>query len=338
MVVVLIPAYKPDAELIKLVDKLSEENLSVLVVDDGSGKEYNDVFDAISCKADVIHASSNGGKGSALKMGIKAIKERYKDYLGFVTADADGQHKVEDIVKIAKLLEKGSSIVVSIRIMTGKIPARSLFGNVLSRWIYTLLTGHHLLDNQSGLRGFSVRHIDWLLDVAGDKYDYEMNVLYYADKQRIRMDTIPIEAIYIDGNKSSHFSPVKDTLRIYKQLFTSARASLLATVICGVFALVVSFFLDYKMCMVTVPVMGYISGFVCVLVNRYIFRKIPYRDAGRCLLDLAVRYTVYTEWCFFASRLIPGIPFAVAFFLIVFLLEPLRYYIYKLIGFTRLQK
>lgn len=338
MVVVLIPAYKPDMELIKLVDKLSEEKLSILVVDDGSGKEYDDVFDAISDKADVIHASSNGGKGSALKMGIRTIRERYKDCLGFVTADADGQHKVEDIVRIAKLLEKGSSIVVSIRIMTGKIPARSLFGNVLSRWIYTLLTGHHLLDNQSGLRGFSVRHIDWLLDVAGDKYDYEMNVLYYADKQRIVMDTIPIEAIYIDGNKSSHFSPVKDTLRIYKQLFTSARASLMATGICGVFALVVSFLLDYKMCMVTVPVMGYISGFLCVLVNRYIFRKIPYRDAGRSLLDLAVRFTVYTEWCFFASRLIPGIPFAVAFFLIVFLLEPLRYYIYKLIGFTRLQK
>ena len=176
------------------------------------------------------------------------------------------------IVKIAKLLEKGSSIVVSIRIMTGKIPARSMFGNVLSRWIYTLLTGHHLLDNQSGLRGFSVSHIDWLLDVAGEKYDYEMNVLYYADKQRIVMDTIPIEAIYIDGNKSSHFSPVKDTLRIYKQLFTSARASLMATAICGAFALFVSFFLDYKMCMVTVPAL-LVSVF---LRNKYFVLCIPF--------------------------------------------------------------
>ena len=335
MVVVLIPAYKPDEELIKLVEELNKRELSVLVVDDGSGIEYEGVFGAISGKAEVIHSPANDGKGAALKIGIKAIKERFPECKGFVTADADGQHKVEDIVKLADKIENGSSMVVSVRNMTGKIPARSMFGNVLSRWIYTLLTGHHLLDNQSGLRGFSSKHIYWLLDVAGDKYDYEMNVLYHADKQHIKMDIVPIEAIYIEGNKSSHFSPVKDTIRIYKQLFTSARASLIATAVCGLFALVVSFFLDYKMCMITVPIMGYISGFVCVLVNRYIFRKIPYRDAGRSLLDLAVRFTVYTEWCFFASRLILGIPFALAFFLIVFLLEPLRYYIYKLIGFTR---
>ena len=103
-------------------------------------------------------------------------------------------------------------------------------------------------------------------------------------------------------------------------------------------ALVVSFCLDYKMCMITVPIIGYVSGFVCVIVNRYIFRHIPYKDAGRSLLDMAVRFTVYTEWCFFASKLFPGIPFALAFFLIVFLLEPLRYYIYKLISFTRSRK
>ena len=335
MVVVLIPAYKPDKELIKLVDELHNEKLSVLVVDDGSGKEYEAVFEAISGKAEVVHSPANEGKGAALKRGIRAIKERYGACKGFVTADADGQHKVSDILILADKIENGSSMVVSIRNMTGKIPARSMFGNVLSRWIYTLLTGHHLLDNQSGLRGFAACHMDWLLEVKGVKYDYEMNVLYHADKQHIRMDTVPIEAIYIEGNKSSHFSPVKDTLRIYKQLFTSARASLIATLVCGVFALVVSFCLDYKMCMITVPIMGYVSGFVCVLVNRYIFRHIPYRDAGRSLLDMAVRFTVYTEWCFFASKLFPGIPFALAFFLIVFLLEPLRYYIYKLIGFTR---
>ena len=338
MVVVLIPAYKPDAELIKLVNKLNNDRISVLVVDDGSGSEYDDVFDAVRGQAEVVRVLVNGGKGSALKTGIRAIKERYSNCVGFVTADAEGQHKVEDIYKVVDKLENGSSMVLSVRNMVGKIPARSMFGNILSRWIYTLLTGHHLLDNQSGLRGFSKAHIDWLLDVAGDKYDYEMNVLYYADKQHIKMDTFLIEAIYIEGNKSSHFSPVKDTLRIYKQLFTSARASLIATAVCGVFALVVSFFLDYRMCMITVPIMGYVSGFVCVLVNRYLFRNIPYRDAGRSLLDMAVRFTVYTEWCFFASRLITGIPFVVAFFVIVFLLEPLRYYIYKLISFTRSQK
>lgn len=201
MDVVLIPAYKPDNELIKLVDEIHEKGLSILIVNDGSGEKYNHIFETVKDKAEIVHAPKNEGKGCALKRGIAAIMEKFPDCKNFITADADGQHKVADIIRVQEKLAEGHSMVLTMRTMRGKIPARSLFGNILSRWIYTILTGHNLLDNQSGLRGFSVEHARWLLNVAGDKYDYEINVLYHADKQSIHMATIPIDAIYIDGNK-----------------------------------------------------------------------------------------------------------------------------------------
>ena len=43
--IVVIPAYKPNKELIALVDELSSHNLGIVVVNDGSGAEYNEIFD-----------------------------------------------------------------------------------------------------------------------------------------------------------------------------------------------------------------------------------------------------------------------------------------------------
>ena len=104
MVVVLIPAYQPDNELVKLVKQLNEEHLSCLVVDDGSGEKYAPVFDEIKDLAQVVHAPVNGGKGSALKLGMNKIKELFPECTHFITADADGQHKVADIIRVKEAL------------------------------------------------------------------------------------------------------------------------------------------------------------------------------------------------------------------------------------------
>lgn len=331
MDIVLIPAYKPDEELIKLVDRLYDEGLKILVVDDGSGEEYKTIFDAVSAKTEIVHISVNQGKGNALKTGFKAILERFPECTNVITADSDGQHKVEDILRVRDKLASGSSIVLTMRDLKGNIPARSMFGNVLSRWIYTVLTGHYLADNQSGLRGFSAQHIEWLIKVPGMKYDYEINVLFYADKQHIRIATLPIEALYIDGNKSSHFSPVKDTIRIYRRLFSSARASILSVAICGIVMVIISFVLGYKNCVFTVPLLGYVVATFSILTNRYVFREVKYKDGARMLLYTAIRFTAYTLTCFLAGMFIPQIPIALIFILTAIIIIPLKYNIHKYI-------
>ena len=329
MVVVLIPAYKPGEELVRLVEKLNKEDFSCLVVDDGSGEEYAPVFGKVATVAEVIHASENNGKGSALKLGMRNIKEKFPECTHFITADCDGQHKVEDIMKVREALLEGATMVLTERDFKGKLPARSMIGNILSRWVYTILTGHYLGDNQSGLRGFSVEHIDWLVMVSGEKYDYEINMLYYADCQHIPYDLLPVESIYFDGNKSSHFSPVGDTLRIYRRLFTSAAGSIIAGIVAEIAMLFFTFTYGYRYVMITVPITGAIAFFINLGVDALKFQRIHYRDGGRTLLYAAFRYTYYTAACVLFSLFLPRVPLVIAFNIAVLLAVPVRFYLYQ---------
>lgn len=182
--VVVIPAYKPDETLISLVEELTNEGFGVLVINDGSGQGFTRLFDSVknTPNATLIENSKNLGKGGALKHGFKRIQEFFPDCKYFVTADADGQHFVKDIKRVFVELEKEAKMVLAVRIRKTKIPFRSRFGNDLSKLVYTILTGHYFTDNQSGLRGFTIDCVDWLTRVRGEKYDYEMNMLFYAEK------------------------------------------------------------------------------------------------------------------------------------------------------------
>ena len=329
MFVVLIPSYKPDEALVRLVEQLNKESFSCLVVDDGSGEEYASVFAKAEEFATVLHIEKNGGKGNALKFGMSKMKELFPDCTHFITADSDGQHKTEDIVRVRETLQKGAVMVLTIRDFSGKIPKRSLFGNILSRWVYCILTGHFLNDNQSGLRGFAISEIDWLTLVPGQKYDYEINMLYYADCQHVPIDLLNVESVYIDGNKSSHFNPIPDTMRIYKRLFVSALGSLVAGLFVFLAMCATTFTYGYMYCLVTVPVIGALSLFLNLGIDALKFQKIPYRDGGRTLLYGAFRYTYYTFGCLLAERFTPAIPLVVSFVILVLIAVPVRFYLYQ---------
>ena len=100
---VLIPAYQPDARLPRLILELhrADSAMRIVVVDDGSGEEYRNIFDASrTAGAHVISYERNRGKGYALRAGFTYIYDHAQS-LGIndcvVTADADGQHTLVDI-------------------------------------------------------------------------------------------------------------------------------------------------------------------------------------------------------------------------------------------------
>lgn len=330
-IVVVIPAFRPDEELVRLAEQLHKSGLKLLIVNDGSESIYDPIFDGVRPYAQILRSPFNEGKGAALKRAIEALPEVYPECEAFITADADGQHRPADILRMREMLENGSSVALSVRRLKGKIPARSKFGNDLSRIVYTVINGHYFDDNQSGLRGFDICHRDWLLKVEGKKYDYEMNVLCYADKQDLKIDTMPIDAIYIDGNKSSHFNPVADTIRIYKRLFSSVWASLLGVGLWALLTFIPLFILGYRFCGLVVPGAVMLSATVTVLLNRYlVFRKVKYNDALRTYLCALIRGAAYTGTMQLCAILIPAVfPAWLAMALIALLVIPLEYYLHK---------
>ena len=98
---IVIPAYQPDNKLIKLIEKIHEKSdFRILVIDDGSSSKCQYIFDKAEQYATVLRHQVNQGKGQALKTAFDYIRQQ-NSYGTVVTADADGQHKIWDILRTA---------------------------------------------------------------------------------------------------------------------------------------------------------------------------------------------------------------------------------------------
>ena len=249
-IAVIIPAYKPDHRMVALVKELRENHATslypIIIVDDGGGIEFKEIFNQVQQHATVLTHPENKGKGAALKTAFKYIAEELSNQVvAGVTIDADGQHTVKDTINCIqayfKAVQQGHQpIVLGSRQFDGKIPLRSKFGNVMTRDVLAMSTGMDITDTQTGLRVIPTQYFAGIIQLPGERYELEMQMLVYAKDHRIPLIEVPIETIYLDENESSHFNPVKDSIRIYAIFFkylVSSVASFLVDI--GVFALVI---------------------------------------------------------------------------------------------------
>lgn len=241
---VLIPAYQPDARLPRLILELhrADPSTKIVVVDDGSGQKFSDIFEAsATAGAHVISYEHNRGKGYALREGFTWIRDVAGDSPEcVVTADADGQHTLNDIFRVGRTCTDTGKSVLGVREFVGHVPARSRIGNTATSALFWLATGWKLKDTQTGLRAFPVALLPTLLEVQGDRYEYELRVLLHLAKFRHPVTQIPIETIYEAGNPTSHFRPLQDSARIWAPLLKFAASSGVATVIDYVLVLVLN--------------------------------------------------------------------------------------------------
>ena len=233
---ILIPAYQPDFRLNSLIDELNRAQVAsiIVVVNDGSLSKCDDIFDKAKTQANVIVLKHdvNQGKGRALKTAM-AYCQNQTDCDLVVTVDADGQHQTKDITHVlAGAAHHPESLILGSRSFDeSQVPLKSKLGNKITRLITSYLIGQKITDTQTGLRAFSRSTLEKFLKVPGDRYEYEMNMLLYCGKLDIPIHEVPIETIYINDNAASHFNPLLDSIRIYRQILTFSVISLLSTLI-----------------------------------------------------------------------------------------------------------
>lgn len=139
-VVIVIPALNPDEKFINFLKELRRKGFKhILCVDDGSKESSKALFeqakDEYSCV--VLHHAVNLGQGRAYKTAFNYYllestgEGRYKDTIGIIQCDCDGQHHVEDILTCAGFLRaQQDKFVLGVRDFSDKtIPFRSRFGN-----------------------------------------------------------------------------------------------------------------------------------------------------------------------------------------------------------------
>jgi len=158
-----------------------------------------------------------------------------------VTADADGQHAIEDVLNVADSLTSDSlddlTATIGSRDLTSReIPWKSRVGNGITSAVVKVLFGKYLIDTQTGLRAFPLSLLPRLIKVSGDRFEYNMNVLLSLMGSGVEIKSVPIRTIYHDSSNSvSHFRPLIDSSRIYliifRQFFKFASSSLVSAAV-----------------------------------------------------------------------------------------------------------
>jgi putative flippase GtrA len=241
--IALIPAYNPTERLVGIVRGLAESGFaSIVVVNDGSDAGCDPLFAEVATirQVTLLRHAVNLGKGAALKTGLNHAFCSFRDHVGVVTVDADGQHLAEDARKVALSLRQDPDVlVVGARGFDTEVPFRSRIGNGITRTLFRFLIGRKLTDTQSGLRGIPMGFVPSLLKIPSTGYEFELDMLLACKYTGRGIVEEPIRTVYLDGNISSHFNPLIDSMKIYFVLFRFTLASLLSAVIDSTLFLVV---------------------------------------------------------------------------------------------------
>lgn len=220
VITLVIPAYEPSSALVDIVEQLSHHPFrSIVIVDDGSDQKSQTMFDQVAGveRVTLLRHEINRGKGAALKSAFRHICDNdAKHTRCIITLDADGQHKIKDIIAIAHECGTDSDkLVMGIRTFSEDIPLRSRFGNLLTRRVLRWTNKVDLQDTQTGLRCLPLSFAEQTLKIQTERYEFELECILLAKRVNLAIAQHPIQTVYIDDNASSHFRPLLDSLRIY---------------------------------------------------------------------------------------------------------------------------
>ena len=313
----IIPAYKPSKDLLGLLARFAgNPDFVPVVVDDGSGAEFEPIFQALPEGTTLLRHPQNRGKGAALKTAFTHALENLPGCALAVTADADGQHRYEDILRVCDTAAKHpGALVLGSRKFEGDVPLRSRFGNGVTRQVFAIASGTKVYDTQTGLRAFDREAMRAFVDIPGDRYEYEINMLLTAAQSGTPILEEWIETAYLDDNASSHFNPLRDSLKIYLCIFKFCASSLLGFAIDYVLALILkALTAGWALSMpFSVVVARLVSASVNFIVNRRVVFK-GNESLGKAILKyaaLAVCILVLNLAMMYALTAL-GLPFALA--------------------------
>lgn len=241
---IIVPSLNPDERLVQVVEgMLSAGFKDIILVDDGSDEAHRKYFEQLAKHPEcvVLHHEVNRGKGRALKTAFEYFKENRKGMLGVVTVDGDNQHQPQDVRACAKEMEAyPDSLILGVRDFDAdNVPPKSRIGNKTTSLVFKFVCGLDISDTQTGLRAIPAGHIDTMLNIEGERFEYETNMLLELKRKDISFREVSIATVYINENESTHFHPIRDSFKIYKIIFKYAFGSAASCLIdLGAFAVI----------------------------------------------------------------------------------------------------
>lgn len=293
---VVLPSLDPDDKLLAVVDGLLGVGFTdIILVNDGSKPENLHYFETAATHPEVhlLHHEVNRGKGAALKTAFQWFLNNRPGAAGVVTVDGDNQHHPEDTKACSEQMLRSQKVVLGCRDFSlPHVPKRSRMGNRITCGVFKLMVGMTISDTQTGLRAIPTDIVRAFMDVKGDRFEYETNMLLAMKAQGIDFDEVKIRTVYIEENKSSHFRTVRDSYRIYKLIlahfFRYTLSSLLSAVVDeGIFTLL-SWLLQGALTGLALTAVPTVTArAVSSLLNFFLNKKVVFRSStgtGKALL------------------------------------------------------
>ena len=213
---VVIPAHNEEALLGGVLeDVLRPKLFDILVVDDGS---IDDTYQlAESYPVTVLKNEINMGKGAALKRGFDYAKS--KGYRDIIIADADGQHRVDDLIAIYhRSLSSNADVIIGNRMWHPQnMPWVRRATNISISKALSYVARAYVPDTQCGLKLLR-EHMLLDLNISSNKFEVESELLLQAINKGYKIESINISSIYIKGRRS-HIRPFRDTIRFLRFFF-----------------------------------------------------------------------------------------------------------------------
>jgi polyprenyl-phospho-N-acetylgalactosaminyl synthase len=216
---IVIPVFEHAGPLRKVLESLRPTGLVCILVDDGSGEECRKALAAMAAanpeQVKLSRLESNGGKGAAVKAGL-----RLAGASGFTHAlqvDADGQHDLASVPDlIAGAAREPAAVICALPVYDATVPASRLYGRRLTNfWIRVNTLSGSIPDGMCGLRVYPLDATLRVLDscATGDRMDFDPEVLVRLKWAGLSMRFLPVAVHYPEGGVS-HFRMGRDNALI----------------------------------------------------------------------------------------------------------------------------
>ncbi len=233
---VIIPAYKPGDDLVRLLSELKNNGFKrIIVVDDGNGASKADFFRNIEEQygAVILHHDINLGMGRSLKTAFNHALFNYKDIVGCVISDCNGSYNVSDICKCAGMLSDNpeSLIITNRQKENSDITFVGKLKNKFFTYSYKFLFGLTVNDPQSILKAVPAKYMKKLLKVNGEGYPFDTNILVYTKNYHIDVIEMECDTVYSMRKNPEKYRTLRESFFIYVNFVTYMLISIWATIV-----------------------------------------------------------------------------------------------------------
>lgn len=213
----VVPTYDNPATIRGVVVRLREHLDHVIVVDDGSAEEGRAACAALAAEglAHVVHREQNGGKGAAVKTGLRAAREL--GYSHVLQVDADGQHEIDDVPRFMEAAHANpGALILGDPRYDETAPAGRRIGRMITNFWIAVECGRGVVgDAMIGFRIYPVAPA-LAVPVAGDAMEFDLEIVVRLVWAGLPVVNVPTKVRYLDEGAGgvSHFRAFRDNVLI----------------------------------------------------------------------------------------------------------------------------